>query len=245
MDDVRGSLERRYTEEEVARTGAHQHPATTSVKVITVAVAFGPHILSTFREFLSRTACEKATVRALVLHQILPSPSESSIRFPQDSDVYVTVFINTTSIMIRNLLHVRNPVLKLPSVFVSSGVCTRVKGSRIDVPAIEQLRVNEKNPRGCNPANQGAVIELLARDQRGNVVESRRTRGRRRKRRRLLPRTIAVATRTTTRKQKKKKKREKLTRKEDERQEAFGYGQPTIIPSRKMNHLRRPSLKTR
>lgn len=63
------------------------------------------------------------------------------------------------------------------------------------------------------------VIELLVRDQynEGRGGKKKKTSS------------------TTTTKKKKKKKRVKLTR-EDGQQEAFGYSQPTIIPSRKMNH---------
>lgn len=56
---VRASLERRYTAAE-SRTGAHRRASAASVKVITAAVAFGAHILSTFSEFLLRDATRRA-----------------------------------------------------------------------------------------------------------------------------------------------------------------------------------------
>lgn len=39
------------------------------VKVITVVVAFGPYILSTFSEFLSAAVCEKTTGLVEFLYQ--------------------------------------------------------------------------------------------------------------------------------------------------------------------------------
>lgn len=66
---VHASLQRRYTAEET-RTGAHQRGSAASVKVITAAVAFGAHILSTFTEFLLRAGTSEAKEEtALLLNQ--------------------------------------------------------------------------------------------------------------------------------------------------------------------------------
>ena len=75
LNGTRVSFERRYTGAARGCTNDRTPASVTAapVKVITVVVAFGPHILSTFSEFLSAAVCEKTTGLVEFLYQNPPS----------------------------------------------------------------------------------------------------------------------------------------------------------------------------